>query len=113
MLKLIKHTCLSGASDFLTAFEIGFVPERVTARNRTTGFELEWTTNTDTKSYVKRLSGGLTQVTFLSANGLTIVDGSDKTSYTTQSFGFLLPKITDLNDTAGEILDITVERTDL
>jgi hypothetical protein len=116
MLKLISQACLSGASDYATAFEVGFVPERVTVINRTTFAELQWTKNTivtQPASFLKRLSGGLVTHTLLSANGLTVIDGSDKTNYVTQSFGFLLPKIVDLNDTAGEILDITVERTDL
>jgi len=113
MLKLISQACLSGASDYSTAFEVGFVPERVTIINQTTFSELQWTKNTATKSFLKRLSGGLVTHTLLSANGLTVIDGSDKTNYVTQSFGFLLPKITDLNDTAGEILDVTVERTNL
>ena len=114
MLKTIQHTCLSGASDFATVMELGFVPNRITVRNRTTLAALEWTENTDDKSYFYGVSGSVSlKPTFLSANGITVIDGSDKTNYVSSSYGFLLPKITDLNDTADEVLDITAERDDL
>jgi hypothetical protein len=110
MMKSFTQTCLSGASDYATVIELGFVPSRVTVTNRTELNKVIWTADTDTKGYFITDQG---VTTFVSAVALTLIDGSDKVNYTTSSFGFLLPKITDLNDTAGEILDITAERSDI
>lgn len=115
MMKTISQACLSGASDFATVIELGFVPTKLSVYNATTGAKLDWVTGMTTKSVVTKLSGTvLVGGTCLSANGtITVIDGSDKVNYVTSSFGFLLPKITDLNDTAGEILHIVAERSDI
>ena len=112
MLKTIKHTCSSALDGDTKAavIQLGFVPTRVTIKNRTALASLEWTDNTDTFGY-KTITDGT--MSFLSACALTVIDGSDKQNYTSYSYGFLMPEIADINDTAGEILDITAERTDL
>jgi len=110
MIKTIQKTCTTATAASGMVVELGFVPDRVTIRNRTTLYSLEWTQNTDTHGYVTTSTGS---VTYVSAAALTLIDGSDKVNYTDYSYGFLIPVITDLQDASGEILDITAERSDI
>lgn len=118
MIKTVQHTCATtlDGSTMKALIQLGFVPNRVTIRNRTSCVSMEWTTNTATYGYKIGADGA---VTYTTDCALTVVDGSDKStafngvSINTFAQGFILPVITDINDTGSEILDITAERTDL
>ena len=109
MIKSFTKTCVSGTT-FVQAVELGFVPDRVTIRNQTQLTTLVWTADTDTKAYITTATGS---TSFDSVGAITVIDGSDKTNYTSYSYGFLLPAAATINDTHGEVLDITASRNDI
>ena len=90
--------------------ELGFVPDRLIIKNRTSLAEIEWNANLDAGYYYKRVAAGT--LTLETSGGPTLIDGSDKTNNLDKSFGVVLPAIVDINDTASEILDITAIKDD-
>lgn len=107
MIKLLQKACPNNAE---LVVECGFVPDKIVITNQTTLITLQWNKNLESGDYYQIVAAG--DRTLVSSGGPTLIDGSDKTNYTTSSFGFVLPVITNINDTTGELLDIEVYRED-
>jgi hypothetical protein len=123
MMKNVVHTCATttDGSTMLAVIQLGFVPDKVTIVNRTTCVSIVWYKSTPAYVYLIGADGAVSRT---NSYTLTAVDGSDKvTTYPSgptgyqslmnYSYGFILPVITDVNDTGSEVLDITAERSDI
>lgn len=108
MQKQVELTCPDNAA---STVELGFVPDRIVATNRTSKYTLEWNKNLASGYYYQITDQGVR--TLVTSGGPTLVDGSDKTNYITNSFGFVFPVIANIQDTLSEVVDIVAFRDDL
>lgn len=114
MYKQIKRTLTAdeAAGTVNVIVELGFVPDRIVIRNRTSDFTLEWNSSMAADEYYKFIANGTQSFEDTGTDTFTVIDGSDKTNNTSLSFGFiLLGGLADVTD-AQEVLDIYVFRED-
>jgi len=114
MYKQIQHTITAGeaAGTADIIIELGFVPDRMVIRNQTNDYSFEWNGNLAADEYYQFLADGTQTFEDTGADTFTVIDGSDKTSNLTSSFGMIIAgAIANLSD-AEEVLDIYVYRED-
>ena len=109
MQKQVKLTVAANATDEVV--ELGFVPDRIVAINRTSLYTVEWNKNLADDTFYEITDAGAR--TLESAALVTLIDGSDKTNNITSSFGFIFKTRANVQDTLGEIVDIVAFRDDL
>lgn len=109
MQKQVKLTVAANSTDEVV--ELGFVPDRIVAVNRTTLYKVEWNKNLEADTFYETTNTGTT--TLEAADLVDVIDGSDKTNNITSSFGFIFKTRANVQDTLGEILDIVAFRDDL
>jgi hypothetical protein len=105
-----KQTTLTCPDNAAAVIEVGFVPTKFTATNRTTLITLEWNENLPAGYFYKIVAAG--DRTLVTSGGPTLIDGSDKSANLTSSFGVIIPVIADIQDTAAEVLDIEFIKDD-
>lgn len=114
MYKQTTHTITSGEAAGTTdiAIELGFVPDRVVVRNRTSDYTFEWNDSMAADEYYQFTDGGVQSFEDTGTDTFTVIDGSDKTNYVETSFGIVLKgNVTNFTD-ATEVLDIYAYRED-
>lgn len=114
MYKQTTHTITAsqaaGTTNILV--ELGFVPDKIVIRNRTSDYSVEWNDSMPSDEYYLFGADGAQSYENTGTATFVVVDGSDKTNYVTTSFGIVITgNITNLTD-AEEVLDIYASRED-
>ena len=114
MQKQTTHTITAGeaAGTDSIVIELGFVPNKIVVRNRTSDYSLEWNDSMAADEYYQFTDGGVQTFEDTGTDTVTVIDGSDKTNNITTSFGVILTgNIANLTN-AQEVLDICAIRDD-
>ena len=116
MYKQISHTvsAAEAAGTDNVMVEVGFVPDRIVVKNRTSDYTLEWNSNMAADEYWQTVgSTGVDTFEDTGTDTFMVVDGSDKTNNLGVSFGIeVLGNLANVTDTAAEVLDIYLFRED-
>jgi len=104
----LKEVAVDGTEKVI---ELGFVPAMFKIVNRDNSISIEWNKNLPAGNFYKITAAGARSL--VTSGGPTLVDGTDKSSNVTSSFGVILPAaLADIND-AAETLDVAVFRDDI
>jgi len=97
---MYKQTTVTGATAGAIV-QLGFVPEKIVITERVSMNQTVWLATNPADAILTTASTGVR--TAVGAAPVTLIDGSDKTNYTTSSFGFMIPATTLANSLVAEI----------
>lgn len=96
--------------------EVGFVPDKVVVRNRTSDYTLEWNDSMASDEYYQFTDGGVQTFEDTGTATFTVIDGSDKdpigSETSLRSFGVIIKGGVANVTAAQHVLDIYVSRED-
>ena len=101
-----KQLTYTGTTGVAQVIELGFVPSSIKLVNRTSLDVFEWNENL-AAGYYYLVVGSTGIRTLVNTNdGLTLIDGSDKSAILGTSFGVILDAALATFVTTGEIVDV-------